>query len=161
MICKTISKVRFLIITLSISLKKGECFDFTSSLGSFPCYPQLLNCWVKFIFSACLFAIPISPLHNELAWNRCEQRLNEIKHVKSLKKQMLLGNLDHFYSIFSPKPCSLVSCINFLGLFAYLKERINLSCLREIWVSTLLTLESDNRSLCRISKYYWSVHALI
>ena len=34
--CKTISKVRFLIFTLWISLKKGECFDLNLSLGSLP-----------------------------------------------------------------------------------------------------------------------------
>ena len=31
---KTISKVKFLITNLRISLKKGECFDFNHSLGS-------------------------------------------------------------------------------------------------------------------------------
>ena len=33
---KTISKVRFLITNLWISLKKEECFDFNDSLGSLP-----------------------------------------------------------------------------------------------------------------------------
>ena len=34
--CKTISKVRFLITSLWISLKKGECFDLNHSSGSLP-----------------------------------------------------------------------------------------------------------------------------
>ena len=33
---KTISKVRFQITGLWISMKKGECFDYNHSLGSFP-----------------------------------------------------------------------------------------------------------------------------
>ena len=54
-----ISKVRFLISTLWISLKKGELFDFSHPKGSLPFkdftpfYSSQLDFYVKFIISPC------------------------------------------------------------------------------------------------------------
>ena len=58
--CKTISVIRFLITTLWISLKKGECFDFNHTLGILPYFIQSeLDFYFKFIISASWFITPI------------------------------------------------------------------------------------------------------
>ena len=36
MLCKTISKVRYVIIILWISLERGDCFDLNRSFGCLP-----------------------------------------------------------------------------------------------------------------------------
>ena len=53
-ILKLNSKVRFLITSQWISLKKGECFEFSHSLGSLPyVIKSEIDFQVEFIISAC------------------------------------------------------------------------------------------------------------